>query len=91
MERISDATLAPDRGGRLLHDRGLDGHRTPAIHRLFFIELSTRRVEIGGISAVANGLWMNQIARHLTDSVDGLLAGKRYLIHDRDRCSRTNS
>jgi putative transposase len=51
---------------------------------LFFIELSTRRVEIAGISAVANGLWMNQIARNLTDSVDGLLTGKRYLIHDRD-------
>jgi hypothetical protein len=51
---------------------------------LFFIELSTRRVEIGGISAAANGLWMTQIARNLTDSVDGLLAGKRYyLIHDR--------
>ena len=51
---------------------------------LFFIELSTRRVEIGGISAAANGLWMSQIARNLTDSVDGLLTGKRYLIHDRD-------
>jgi transposase InsO family protein len=51
---------------------------------LFFIELSTRRVEIGGISAATNGLWMNQIARNLTDSVDGLLTGKRYLIHDRD-------
>jgi putative transposase len=51
---------------------------------LFFIELSTRRVEIAGISAVANGLWMNQIARNMTDSVDGLLTGKRYLIHDRD-------
>ena len=51
---------------------------------LFFIELSTRRVEIAGISAVANGLWVNQIARNLTDSVDGLLTGKRYLIHDRD-------
>ena len=51
---------------------------------LFFIELSTRRVEIAGISAAANGLWMNQIARNLTDSVDGLLTGKRYLIHDRD-------
>jgi transposase InsO family protein len=51
---------------------------------LFFIEVSTRRVQIAGISAVANGLWMNQIARNLTDSVDGLLTGKRYLIHDRD-------
>ena len=51
---------------------------------LFFIELSSRRVEIGGISAAANGLWMSQIARNLTDTVDGLLTGKRYLIHDRD-------
>jgi putative transposase len=51
---------------------------------LFFMDLSTRRVEVAGISVVANGLWMNQIARNLTDSVDGLLTGKRYLIHDRD-------
>ncbi len=51
---------------------------------LFFIEISTRRVEIAGISASANGLWMSQIARNLTDSVAGLLTGKRYLIHDRD-------
>jgi transposase InsO family protein len=27
---------------------------------------------------------MTQIARNLTDSIDGLLTGKRYLIHDRD-------
>jgi hypothetical protein len=46
--------------------------------------LSSRRVEIGGISPAANKLWMDQIARNLTDSVDGLLGGKRYLIHDRD-------
>jgi len=51
---------------------------------LFFLELSTRRVEIAGISARANGLWMSQIARNLTDSADGLLTGKRYLMHDRD-------
>ena len=41
-------------------------------------------MEIGGISAAANGLWMSQISRNLTDSVEGLLTGKRYLIHDRD-------
>ena len=51
---------------------------------LFFIELSTRRVEVAGIASVANGLWMSQIARNISDSVDGLLTGKRYLIHDRD-------
>ena len=51
---------------------------------LFFIELSTRRVQIAGISAGANGFWMKEIARNMTDAVDGLLRGKRYLIHDRD-------
>ena len=51
---------------------------------LFFIELSTRRVEVGAIASKANGLWMSQIARNLTDGVDGFFEGKRYLIHDRD-------
>ncbi|MGA3029036.1 MAG: hypothetical protein ABSF98_30220 [Bryobacteraceae bacterium] len=51
---------------------------------LFFIELSTRKVKVAGIASVANGLWMSQIGRNLTDAVDGILNGKRYLIHDRD-------
>src|SRR5258705_6055145 len=51
---------------------------------LFFIDLSTRKVEIAGIARVANGLWMSQIARNLTDAEQGILTGKRYLIHDRD-------
>jgi len=51
---------------------------------LFIIELSTRKVVIAGIAPIANGLWMNQIGRNLTDAVDGILKGKRYLIHDRD-------
>ena len=51
---------------------------------LFFIELSTRKVEIAGIATAANGLWMSQMGRNLTDIVDGILSGKGYLIHDRD-------
>ena len=51
---------------------------------LFVIELSRRRVEIVGIHASPNGAWMEQIARNLTDLVDGSLRAKRYLIHDRD-------
>ena len=51
---------------------------------LFFIELSTRRVEVAGISSQGNGLCMSQIACDLTDPVDGLFLGKRYLIYDRD-------
>jgi len=48
------------------------------------MDLSTRRVEIGGISSSADGLWMEEIARNLTDAVDGFLFCKKYLIHDRD-------
>jgi putative transposase len=51
---------------------------------LFFLELSTRKVQIAGIASTANGLWMSQIARNLTDAEQGILTGKRYLIHDRD-------
>ena len=51
---------------------------------LFCIELSTRRVEMAGIAATVKGLWMDQIGRSLTDSMDGILNGKRYLIHARD-------
>jgi putative transposase len=51
---------------------------------LFFLDLSTRRVQVGGISSRANGLWMSQISRNLTDAVDGFFTGKRYLIHDGD-------
>lgn len=51
---------------------------------LFFLELSTRRVEVGGIAAHPDGLWMTQIARNVTDAVDRFFIGKRYLIHDRD-------
>jgi putative transposase len=51
---------------------------------LFFLDLSTRPVEIAGIASTANGWWMSQIGRRVTDAVDGILNGKRYLIHDRD-------
>src|SRR5215472_14328166 len=51
---------------------------------LFFLELSTRKVEIAGIASVVNGLWMSQIGRNVTDADKGILMGKRYLIHDRD-------
>ena len=51
---------------------------------LFVIELSTRRVEIAGMTTAPAGVWMTQIARNLTDDADGFLIGKKYLIHDRD-------
>ena len=54
-------------------------------YQVFFVmDLKTRRVEIAGISHDAHGGWMVQIARNLTDPVDGFLRGMRLLILDRD-------
>ncbi len=51
---------------------------------LFVIDLKTRRVHIAGIAHQMYGKWMEQVARTLTDPLEGFLRGSRYLIHDRD-------
>jgi transposase InsO family protein len=51
---------------------------------LFVMELKTRRVHFAGCTPRPDGIWMKQIARNLTDCVDGFLNGKRYLLLDRD-------
>ncbi len=53
-------------------------------HVLFVIKIASRRVHIAGIVAQPTGEWMAQVARNLTDVVDGFLLNHRYLIHDRD-------
>ena len=50
----------------------------------FVITLQSRRVTIAGIHPQPYGAWMEQMARNLTDPVDGCLRRARYLIHDRD-------
>jgi len=50
----------------------------------FVIELKSRAVEIAGIAVDPGEAWMKQVARNLTDPVDGFLRGAKYLIHDRD-------
>ena len=50
----------------------------------FVITLQSRRVAIAGIHQQPDGAWMEQLARNLTDPVDGCLRSARYLIHDRD-------
>ena len=49
----------------------------------FVIQLATREVHIAGIIPEPNDPWMKQMARNLTDSMEGFLGGCRYLIHDR--------
>jgi putative transposase len=50
----------------------------------FVIVVKTRAVEIVVIATNPDGEWMQQMARNLTDSVDGFLRNATYLIHDRD-------
>ena len=52
-------------------------------HVFFVLRLSTREVHIAGIIPEPHGVWMNQMARNLTDGLDGFMSGCRYLIHDR--------
>jgi transposase InsO family protein len=50
----------------------------------FVIDLESRHVHIAGLTRHPHDAWIQQVARNLTDSVDGFLRDKRYLIHDRD-------
>ena len=50
----------------------------------FVIDLKSRRVKIAGIHHQPYGGWMEQLARNLTDAVDGFLRNASHLIHDRD-------
>lgn len=51
---------------------------------LAVMKLSTRKVEIAGITPNPDGAWMQQMGRNLMDCYDGFLLDTRYLILDRD-------
>jgi hypothetical protein len=48
------------------------------------MEIGTRRVQLADCTTSPNKAWMKQIARNLTDPLDGFLLGTRYLLIDRD-------
>jgi putative transposase len=52
---------------------------------LFFIEVGSRRVRLGGITRHPDSCWMEQVARNATMEGTGYLNGCRYLLHDRDK------
>ena len=56
------------------------------LHVLFFIELHTRRVLIGGVTdGAANLAWATQIARNLSQAREDRAEPIRFLVHDRDK------
>jgi putative transposase len=52
------------------------------LYVLFFIEVGSRRVHLGGCTTNPSGAWVTQQARNL--SFTGLFERMRFLIHDRD-------
>jgi hypothetical protein len=50
---------------------------------LFFLQLQTRRVILGGLTPYPKDAWLKQVARNLT-ATDGPMADARFLLHDRD-------
>ncbi len=51
---------------------------------LVAMQLSTRRIQIAGITPNPNAAWVQQVARNLTDCYDGLFRESRYVLVDRD-------
>jgi putative transposase len=59
-------------------------HGLVTYYVLVVMELVTRRVHVAGMTPHPTAAFMQQCARQLTDSFDGLLLSKRYLLRDRD-------
>ena len=60
--------------------------RLKALHVLFFIDIHSRRVIIGGITGEATNLrWCTQIARNLSEARESRSTPLRFLVHDRDK------
>jgi hypothetical protein len=63
----------------------LTWHGLVTYHVLFFLEVSSRRVWLGGITRHPDSAWMQQVARNATMQETGYLKGCGYLLHDRDQ------
>jgi len=64
----------------------VDSIRMKTLHVLFFIDLHSRRVMIGGVTGEATNLrWCTQIARNLSEDRESPTARLRFLVHDRDK------
>ena len=58
--------------------------RLRTLYILFWIELSTRRVHLAGVTSNPDSGWVTQQARNLADDLDERQRPMRFLIRDRD-------
>jgi hypothetical protein len=68
----------------------LVGHKLVRCTVFFVMELATRKVFFAPVKPQPDGPYMRHVAKILSDSDDGFLRGRRYLIHDRDPLYRTD-
>ena len=54
------------------------------LYVLFFIELDTRHVHLGGVTANPDGAWVTQQARNLLLGLGERGGQLRFVLHDRD-------
>jgi putative transposase len=50
----------------------------------YYIELSSRRIHLAGVTANPNEIWVTQQARQLIGELDDRDTPLRFLIHDND-------
>jgi hypothetical protein len=84
LEDLSQGSLRCHRRRGLLQRGGAHARGLVRYFVLFVIDLKTRRVHIAGVTCAADGAWMAQVARNLTDVAAGPLTGFGHLIVDRD-------
>jgi len=64
----------------------VSGCEPSQLHVLFFIDLHTRKVLIGGVPDGATNLsWCTQIARNLSEAREARDTPIKFLVHDRDK------
>jgi putative transposase len=64
----------------------VESAKLKTLHVLFFIELHTRRVLVGGVTdGAANLAWATQIALNLSEAREDRSEPIRFLVHDRDK------
>ena len=84
MAGVHESPLGRPRRGGFLHAGGVDRHGLDAVRRAIRHRARDAARADCWIASEPDSAWVVQCGRQLTDAVDGFLAGKRFLLHDRD-------